>query len=220
MMPSSVPSQLNRPKASAVKNRKILWWMLLIFSLPIVAAKLILFFHWYHSGVTNYGVWISPKMSYQSVNMVNPAAKLWQIGYIMPQKCLAVCQQQLALLHQSHVALGKDQPRVATVILVKPDSDKSALSAWDYQQVAVSETWLKNESAQFSQQDFVVIDPLGDWVMRYPVPLNAHPKPSQNIIDSGQQLMMDTQTISPALSASVKGLLGDLRKLLKLSRVG
>ncbi|GLT13455.1 hypothetical protein GCM10007931_04290 [Vibrio algivorus] len=178
-------------------GKKVLLLMLLIFALPVIAAKLILSMNWYQSGVTNHGVLIDSQLHYQDLGLTNPARHTWQMAYLLPQDCAEICQQQLHLLKQSHIALGKDQPRVMPVVIAANEKDLTRLQDSGFVLLAAPELWGQLEMKSFAGQDFVLIDPLGQWVMRYPTAINQD-----------------------ELSDELKGLLADLRKLLKLSRVG
>lgn len=178
-------------------SKKVLWLMLLIFALPVITAKLILSMHWYQPGVTNHGQLIEPNFHYQDVQLINPAIHSWQIAYLLPDQCDAVCEQQLHLLKQSHIALGKDQPRVVPVVMASNPEDLATLKDSGFVLLSAPELWHQANMQSFATQDFVLIDPLGQWVMRYPT-----------VRDQGE------------LTDELKGLLADLRKLLKLSRVG
>jgi len=166
--------------------------LLLAFIAPVVIAKLVLSLHWYHGGATNHGELISPETSYASLGMTNPMPKEWQLLYLLPAQCDEACRERLYILRQSHTALGPDQARVAPLILVNPDSDLTALNAFDFNTQPANQSlkeWL-------DQQQLIVVDPLGSLVLRYP----------------------QVQGKAAHL-AQGKALVADLRKLLKLSRV-
>lgn len=188
---------LTKGNSAPRSGKKVLLIMLLIFALPVIAAKLILSMNWYQPGVTNHGVLIDSQLHYQDLGLTNPAQHTWQIAYLLPQNCRDICQQQLHLLKQGHIALGKDQPRVMPVVIASNKKDLTALKDSGFVLLAAQNLWQQSEVQSFSVQDFVLIDPLGQWVMRYP-----------------------TVTIQDDLPGELKGLLADLRKLLKLSRVG
>src|SRR5690606_3270834 len=116
----------------------------------------------------------------------------WQMGYVVPAHCAAECQQQIYLLAQSHTALGKEQGRVTPVLLVSEHSDMTALGGSVLKQIPVNTQFMQHVEAG----DVVIVDPLGQLVMRF-----AEPEASQQIAQS-------------------RNVLADLRKLLKLSRVG
>ncbi|MFV0576855.1 MAG: hypothetical protein ACK5NC_15745 [Vibrio sp.] len=182
-------------------SKKALWWMLLLFLLPVVAAKLILTMNWYHSGVTNKGIWLEPKLYYHDLKIENPAPHKWQIAYLMPNSCLDVCQQQLHLLQQGYLSLGKDLPRVRPVVMTENPNALDQSQTTQYVVVDLQKDWMKEhgnlaQGRDLAVQDFVLIDPLGQWVMRYPTVQNTEQLPSE-----------------------LKGMLKDLRKMLTLSRV-
>ncbi len=182
---------MNNP---VLRGRIIFVALVLMFALPAVIAKTVLVNHWYHSGVTNKGVLVEPKASYQSLGMENPYnGQQWQLAYVLPAECDQFCQQQVYLLGQSHIALGKYQSRVAPVLLVSASSDLGDLPT-DTWGVVSATGELSHVVADF---EYVIVDPLGQLVMRYPK------------ADSQDQLINQS-----------KDVLADLRKLLKLSRVG
>ncbi|MDA0150625.1 hypothetical protein [Vibrio sp. LaRot3] len=174
------------------RGRIILIGLVVLFALPAIAAKVILSQHWYQSGVTNKGELIEPTLYFSAYGDENPyQSQSWQLAYVVPSQCDAQCEQQLHLLAQSHLALGKYQQRVTPVLLMSESSDQSALSQTQFANLAISPQ-LADKVKGF---EYVIVDPLGQLVMGY-------------------------QLTSEDLVAQSKGLLADLRKLLKLSRVG
>ena len=83
------------------------------------------------------------------------------------------------------------------VVIAGSEEGLTALQESGFVLLVAPYLWGQPEMQSFAGQDFVLIDPLGQWVMRYP-----------------------TVTSQDELSDELKGLLADLRKLLKLSRVG
>ncbi|MEC4727956.1 hypothetical protein HWQ46_20685 [Shewanella sp. D64] len=181
---------MNSPKKSGTKPLIIL---LLVFLLPVVAAKIVLSMNLYQGGATNKGELLSTGTSYASLAMDNPKPKEWQLLYLLPEHCDQLCLDRLYILQQSHVALGKEQDRVHTLILLDDNSDTSALSGVSFETVKVNPPL----SEMLNQQQMIIVDPLGSLVMRYP-PVSGRDK----------QILQ------------AKALISDLRKMLKLSRVG
>ncbi|MCE9679735.1 hypothetical protein LZP69_11230 [Shewanella sp. AS1] len=181
---------MNSPKKT---SRKTLLILLLAFLLPVIAAKLVLSLHLYQGGATNQGELLPPEFSYQSLAMANPHPESWQILYLLPTQCDRPCQDRLYILQQSHIALGKDQDRVTTIVLLQNDSDAKALEGFHFETASST----PELSQLLNEQQLVVVDPLGALVMRY-----------QQVADKEQQIMQG------------KAMVNDLRKLLKLSRVG
>ena len=179
---------------SITRSRLTFVALIFVFALPALLAKLVLSQNWYNSGVTNKGVLIDPNTSFSSLGVDNPYfGEQWQLGYVIPQKCEAMCQQQLYLLKQSHTALGKYQQRVAPVVLVSRLSDPQVLDDITFPIVPINDAFIQVVNAF----EYVIVDPRGQLVMRYPKVASTND-----------------------LVAQSKGLLADLRKLLKLSRVG
>lgn len=177
------------------RGRATLIALVVFFSIPAVSAYLILANQWYQPGVTNQGQLIEPRLTYQNLGVTyQPEKPMWQLAYIVPKQCDESCQQRLYLLRQSYLALGKYQERVEPVMIVQGQSDARVIAQADIntQMVdALPETVAVGE-------DVIIIDPLGQWVMRYSL--------GQSDAEKTPQLM--------------KGMLRDFKKLLKLSRVG
>ncbi|NOH78298.1 hypothetical protein F0231_00925 [Vibrio sp. RE86] len=176
------------------RGRIIFVSLVVMFALPAIIAKTVLSQHWYQSGVTNKGMLIEPTTHLASLGVENPYQnQQWQLGYVVPTHCDEFCEQQLFLLGQSHVALGKYQQRVQPVLIVTPNSDALPEVNSEYTLINTGE----NFEGVVAQAEFVIVDPLGQLVMRYPK------------VGTQEELVPQS-----------KGLLADLRKLLKLSRVG
>ncbi len=175
------------------KGRMLLIGLVLVFALPAILAKTILSNHWYQSGVTNYGSLVEPIVTFDSLNIDNPLyQKSWQMGLVLPNECLSRCVEKLHLLRQTHIALGKNKERILPVVYVTKGLPVLPTIMEAFTVVPVSEGFLSH----VSEGDYLVVDPLGQLVMSYP----------------------NEQEVT--LVAQSKGLLSDLRKLLKLSRVG
>ncbi|KGY13103.1 hypothetical protein NM22_06375 [Vibrio tubiashii] len=178
--------------SSVLRGRIIFVSLVVMFALPAIIAKTVLSQHWYQSGVTNKGELIEPTATLDSLGIDNPyQQKQWQLGYVVPKQCDEFCKQQIYLLGQSHIALGKYQQRVQPVLISTVQSD--TINRPGYAQLKVNDGF----SMLVGQFEFVIVDPLGQLVMRYP-----------------------KVATEDELVAQSKGLLADLRKLLKLSRVG
>jgi hypothetical protein len=180
------------PKA---KKPKALFILLLVFVLPVALAKLVLSLNLYQGGATNQGELLTGDLSYHSLSQTNPKPHSWQVLYLLPSHCGSQCQDRLYILQQSHIALGQVKDRVSTIIIVQSNSDIGALSGLKLEhQTMAANTQL---ASLLLEQQLIIVDPLGSLVMRYPG-ITGH---DANISQG-------------------KALLADLRKMLKLSRVG
>jgi hypothetical protein len=177
------------------RSNKTLILLLVVFVLPVALAKLVLSLDLYHGGATNKGALLNTELTYSALNMVNPKPHLWQMVYLLPEKCDEQCMDRLYVINQSHIALGRDRDRVSPIILLKHNSDLDALKQLHIQ----FETAPSNDqiAALLTQQQMIIIDPLGSLVMQY-----------------------DGVSGREASIAQGKSMIADLRKMLKLSRVG
>jgi cytochrome oxidase Cu insertion factor (SCO1/SenC/PrrC family) len=124
----------------------------------------------------------------------------WTILYVTNVNCDERCRQNIHLQRQVHVALGAEQGRVQRLTLLSKDAASDlgvelALSYPKLQLAVAHESFLRqlgklDDSAPEYDKFYYVIDPLGYLMLRYPV------------------------------SENQKGFLKDLKKLLKLSRIG
>ncbi|WP_192021884.1 hypothetical protein [Shewanella sp. WPAGA9] len=177
------------------KSNKTLYILLLVFILPVAMAKLVLSMDLYNGAATNKGQLISPSISYQSLSMDNPQPQSWQLLYLLPKQCLEQCQQRLYVLHQSHVALGKHQDRVSPIVLLQEGSDTQILASLNVPFATAQAS--PQLTSMMEKQQLIIVDPLGSLVMQYP-----------GIAGEEENI------------AQGKSMISDLRKMLKLSRVG
>ncbi|QYJ93943.1 hypothetical protein [Shewanella spartinae] len=183
---------MRSPKSRGAKPLLIL---LLVFVLPVAVAKLVLSLNLYNGGVTNKGELLPPDTNYARLAMANPMPKHWQMIYLLPSQCDQACMNRLYILHQSQIALGRDQHRVNPIILLQADSDLAALQESEFSFTTAQAT--EALSQMLTREEIIIVDPLGSLVMRY-----------AQVEDEQAQLMLG------------KAMIADLRKMLKLSRVG
>lgn len=189
-----------------LRGRLMLVGLVVIFALPAIIAKTVLDQHWYTAGVTNSGDLVEPRVTLEEFGIaLNTEEPGWVIAYIAPSVCDGLCQQQLHYVNQSYLALGKNKERVTPLILqnksTTPNEAKALTDNLEASELEHSElqTHLGSKALEstFGTASIVVIDPLGQLVMVY------------SSVEQPQELI-----------AQSKGLIHDLRKLLKLSRVG
>jgi hypothetical protein len=181
------------PTASSVRRGRLtLLALIVFFALPFIIAKAILSNHWYQSGVTNHGSLVEPRVTFESLELVNPLqTKSWQLGFMLPEDCNDACINRLYIMGQTYLALGKYKERVTPVVYVMPDQVLPELPE-SLSVVTVNAAF----ADVVPEQGYLIADTLGQLVMFFPP--TSEDKQVQHS----------------------KGLLSDLRKLLKLSRVG
>ncbi|HGS5162871.1 TPA: cytochrome oxidase biogenesis cluster protein [Vibrio harveyi] len=175
---------------AVTKGRIVLVSLICLFALPAIIAKVVLSQGWYETGVTNRGELVEPYITLEQLGQPSPLdEKGWQLAYVLPPECKEQCQQQIHLMQQSHIALGKYQERVVPVIWTSEETNNVA------QSIVVMQM-NDSLSSRVKAGQILIVDPLGQLVMSYT------PEANEDLV---------------RLS---KDVLADLRKLLKLSRVG
>jgi hypothetical protein len=145
----------------------------------------------------NKGILLTPVLELSDLGLdqqtVNPGRQ-----WLMVQtsaNCGADCEQQVYIQRQTHVALGKNEPRMKRILLSGSAGLDDLVQQYPGLEVhsleAVSSQFRQQVPGQFSQQNYVfIVDPLGN------IPLYFTPQNSFN------------------------DQLDDLKKLLKLSTIG
>jgi cytochrome oxidase Cu insertion factor (SCO1/SenC/PrrC family) len=206
-MTSSDTGSMQRP------NRRQIWLLIGLFFAPLAAA-FILYYGvegWRPAGSTNHGDLVTPPRTLAKIAVPTPGGRSvsedflhgkWTLIYVGDGQCDTRCRDALYLIRQTRLSLNDDMSRVQRVFVATGH--------------CCDEPWLSTEHAglvtvlgdspagarllqEFPQYDgtavatagrIYVADPLGNLMMTY----------------------------SP--SAQPKGLLEDLKKLLKLSHIG
>jgi len=189
---------------------------------PLLAA-----FAWYYGGgdapatraTTNHAPLLAPPLALRG--FANPAAdggdgadagasapafafnldalkRRWTVVHLLPESCAAGCRAALYNTRQARLALGRDAPRVRRVFIAAGRAQLASLAAAhpDATRLLRAANGLENQLIPLRRRrnlnpaDALLIDPLGNVMLVIPA------------------------TLDPRL------LLKDLKKLLKLSRVG
>ncbi|WP_133406931.1 hypothetical protein [Parashewanella tropica] len=173
-----------------LSNHQVLMCLVFVFIAPVLLGKLFLNMHWYSAGATNLGDLLPVKLSYQALKIDNPVPHHWQVLFQVPRQCTWLCKQQISILQRTVIALGKDQNRVKPVLITNNLKQIKHLNAKVLKPNSALATALADDL-------FVIVDPLGKWVLRYP-----------------------TVTNERASLLQARHLLTDMKTLLKLSKVG
>lgn len=104
----------------------------------------------------------------------------WLLVSVAGAACDAACQQHLYLQRQILVGLGKDRPRTEWVWLVNdkaeipntllPALEEATVLRIDPQALA---QWLQAAVNKKLEDHLYMVDPMGEWMMRFPAQLNA-----------------------------------------------
>jgi hypothetical protein len=110
--------------------------------------------------------------------------KQWLLVSVAGGACPAECQQNLFLQRQTRAALGRERDRTDWVWLVTDDAPLDAALLVGLQdaivlrvpQAEVSQ-WLKPQAASKLEDHLYLVDPNGDWMMRFPAHLQIDQAP-------------------------------------------
>jgi len=181
-----------------------LWLLLGSFLVPAILAYGYFFFG-DRPTVASNGQLITPVIDISSLKLTNQNGELlsndqltpkWRMYYFVGSSCDQLCQNDLYNLRQMNIALGKYQDRVQHVIahLDEPANDFSELINTEHQQAIRVYTRAENIQALTAKdadaKTIYLVDPLGNIMMKFP------------------------HDLEPKL------ILKDIKKLLKVSRIG
>ncbi len=180
--------------SSLNRSQRAIIIVFVAFIVPLLAAWLILSQHWYEAG-TNKGTLLQPPVTLEQQTEKLPEG--WQLGYIAPQNCETSCENTLYVMNQVDVAIGKDTDRLTPVVLHQSESLQASFnhSAPHITQLVTPE--LISQLSALPENTVFIIDPMHNVMLYYP----THEDKEQMIAEG-------------------KNMLADLRKLLKLSRIG
>jgi len=179
------------------KQRRMLLLLAALFFLP-VAASFVLYYgmDWRPPGTTNHGELYTPRPLPASSAPL--ADRKWSLLYAGDGACDENCRRSLVFARQTRLSLNKDMLRVNRVFLAIGNCCDRGYLAGEHDGLTVLDAAADPALAQViaalpateREHSLYVVDPIGNLVMRY-----------------------DTRT-------EPRGLLDDLKKLLKLSHIG
>jgi hypothetical protein len=162
--------------------------VLLACAAPVVASYIT--YYWVRPDARrNFGELIQPTRALPAVavqRLDGTALQLpelkgqWLLVSVAGGACNATCQQHLYFQRQILVGLGKDRPRTEWVWLVndkadiapalRPALEEATVLRVDAQAIA---QWLQPAAGNALQDHLYVVDPMGEWMMRFPALLNT-----------------------------------------------
>ncbi len=196
-------------------NRVTLIAFLTLFTLPVALAWIAYFSGWYDElDSTNKGQWVKPVLMFEEFSPVYGSdgqavvimpGETWKLVYpALVQDCQdnsgdSICHLNLFLIGQVHLALGKESNRMERQMF------NGTAKYTEAQYNAVTQRFLglrvvnsNFESTDLLSSDYVyIIDPVGNIILKYPIVKSKDAVPLKG-----------------------KDILSDLRKLMKLSRIG
>jgi hypothetical protein len=195
----SLPQLDQGTARSAAATRAGRWKMILL--MLVCAAPVIASYFTYYvirpEGRRNYGELIDPQRPLPVLSGINtqgqtiPLASLkdqWLLISVADSACNEQCQRHLYLQNQMREALGREKGRLDWVWLRTGAADLSP--AWkEATQAAVVlrmdrtalASWLEPAAGQLLEDHLYVVDPLGNWMMRFPADID--PKQAKRDLD-------------------------------------
>lgn len=195
----SLPQWDQASARSAASTRAGRWKMLallLVCTAPVIAS----YFTYYvvrPEGRRNYGELVTPQRPLPAFKGIDaqgqpkPLGQLkdqWLLISVADSACDDACQRHLYLQRQLRETLGKEKDRLDWVWLRTGDMPLSepmlqATAAATVLQVDAEQlaTWLEPAPGQRLEDHLYVVDPLGNWMMRFPA--NVDPKQAKRDLD-------------------------------------
>lgn len=187
----SMPTPMQTLDGQATRTTRGRWKMLavmLVCAAPVIAS----YFSYYvlrPDGRRNFGELINPQPSLpnltatsldgQTINLQALKGQ-WLLVNVASGNCDELCNQNLYLQRQMRESLGKDKDRLDRVWLITDDKPIAAklqtalLGATVLRVKADSlSSWLKPASGQALADHLYVVDPMGNWMMRFPARMDS-----------------------------------------------
>lgn len=167
-------------------------WKLMAVLLVCVAPVVASYFTYYvirPEGRRNFGALIQPQRpmpSIATIDLLGNGGQLtdlqrqWLLVSVAPSACDAACEKRLYLQRQLRESLGKEKERMDWVWLVTDQAPvrkelAQGIASADVRRVdpvALSQ-WLQPEAGHRLEEHLYMVDPMGNWMMRFPANLDA-----------------------------------------------
>ena len=191
----SMPGAAELSQDSVARTRVGRWKMILV--LLVCAAPVIASYFTYYvirpEGRRNFGQLIDPQRSLPDIQGVNLAGEKislpslkgqWLLISVANGACAESCQHHLYLQRQLREGLGKEKDRLDWVWLVDDETPISKELQDAVKQAMVLRvpkeklaTWLQAEAGHDLSDHLYLVDPIGNWMMRFPPKLDNQQAP-------------------------------------------
>lgn len=181
--------QASAARAAHTRSGRIkMLLLLLVCAAPVIAS----YFTYYvirPEGRRNYGELINPQRPLPGFTALDvngqpvPLTSLknqWLLVSVAGSSCNDACQQHLYLQRQLRETLGKEKDRLDWVWLrtdatpLTPALQQATTAAVVLQvDRAQLDAWLQPAAGQQLEDHLYLVDPLGNWMMRFPAALDA-----------------------------------------------
>ncbi len=164
-------------------GKRIVLLVAALLLLPVLVASALYFSGWRPAQTGNHGELLQPPRALPMEAFIDRQGKLltsaelrdkWIMLYIGGATCNDLCLAQVRLMRQVQVAQNKEMGRIRRVVLA-PDADALAAYAGDKRdELRAPDLLLLRPTAALStlladsENRIVLLDPLGNLMMRYP----------------------------------------------------
>lgn len=169
------------------------------FVIPVLVAKVALDNNWFNRGSTNKGELIQPVVDFSAALDTQPPK--WRLVYRVPSSCDEGCENAIYSIQQVWLALGRETDRAQATLIMTEGSDRSVISKLEKNgplNIVNAQAISKDKRLQtFGENTVYLVDTLNQAMLRYAVSADR------------ETAIMDS-----------RDMLADVKKLLKLSRIG
>ncbi len=180
-------------------NKKTLILVLIAFVVPVILAKFALDQDWFNRGATNKGELLDPTLDFSAA--LDDLPPKWRLVYVLPEECTAACENAIYSIRQVWLALGRETDRAEAMVLTTQNSDPQAVEKLQNTKRltlhAVNQNSVNKMFKGERGNGIFIVDTLNNAMLRYPVKAEK------------EAAVMDS-----------RDMLSDVKKLLKLSRIG
>ena len=185
------PQDLDPAVGTRIGRWKMLM-VLLVCAAPVVASY-VTYYLIRPQARQNFGTLIDPQRPLPDMQAADMAGKQtnvralkgqWLLISVAGGACDVQCQHHLYMQRQLREGMGKEKDRVDWVWLVSDDvavapSLMPALATATVLRVPSTQlqTWLQPEQGTALQDHLYVVDPLGNWMMRFPARMDVEHAP-------------------------------------------
>jgi hypothetical protein len=177
---------------------KPLWWLIALCAFPYIGGTIYYQYHgmWSEGETTNYGTLVEPAREVAGVTLafadgseapIEDLRKKWLMLYLLDAPCGEACKKNIYFMRQVRKAMAQDRFRISRLMIVESldlldDELKTFLKEYPGMQVAVvkagDKTALRaalDDGSADIYKKIMLVDPLGNYMMRYPVDLDPKP---------------------------------------------
>jgi hypothetical protein len=166
--------------------------VLLVCAAPVIASY-VTYYLIRPQNQKSYGDLIQPSRPIPSINVLDldqhslPLTDLknqWLLVSVASGACDAACQERLYLQRQILTSLGRERDRLDWVWLIsdlapvpeaiQPGLKEAVVLRMDRSAI---DAWLQPQSGHDLSEHLYLVDPMGEWMMRFPAPIDREHAP-------------------------------------------